>query len=144
MLVRPWKYEDILRISKIEEECFPLEPWNFRMLVSSFESESFFGVIAEDGEEILGYGGITVALDSADIGNIAVCEQFRKGGVGTAVLTKLIEIAKEKGVKKVFLEVRVSNSPAISLYIKNGFKGAYARTRYYSDGEDCLVMTKEL
>ena len=144
MLIRNWKYEDILRISQIEEECFPLEPWNFRMLVSSFESESFFGVVAEDGEEILGYGGITVALDSADIGNIAVCEQFRRGGVGTAVLTKLIEIAKEKGVKKVFLEVRVSNSPAMSLYIKNGFKGAYARTRYYSDGEDCLVMTKEL
>ena len=144
MLIRPWKYEDILKISKIEEECFPQEPWSFKMLVSSFESESFFGVLAEDDGDLAGYGGITVAADTADIDNIAVTEQYRNSGVGTAVLTKLCQIAKERGAKKVFLEVRVSNSPAISLYLKNGFNGAYARTRYYPNGEDCLVMTKQL
>ena len=56
MLIRKWKYEDILRISHIEEECFPDEPWTFKMLASSFESENFFGVLAEDGGEIAGYG----------------------------------------------------------------------------------------
>ncbi len=40
--------------------------------------------------------------------------------------------------------MRVSNVPAMSMYLKNGFRGAYARTRYYTDGEDCLVMVKEL
>ena len=144
MIIRPWKYEDILRISEIEKECFPREPWTFKMLASSFETETFFGVIAEDGGEIAGYGGITVAADTADIDNVAVTESFRRGGAGTAVLTELCRIAKEKGAEKVFLEVRVSNSPAMSLYLKNGFKGAYARTRYYPDGEDCLVMMKEL
>ncbi len=144
MIIRPWKYEDILRISQIEEECFPREPWTFKMLASSFDSETFFGVIAEDGGEIAGYGGITVAAGSADIDNIAVTEPFRHSGFGTAVLSELCRTAKERGAEKVFLEVRVSNSPALSLYLKNGFKGAYARTRYYSDGEDCLVMLKEL
>lgn len=144
MIIREWKYEDILRISQIEEECFPKEPWSYKMLASSFESEAFFGVLAEDGGEVAGYGGITVAADSADVDNIAVTEPYRKSGVGTAILTELCAIAKGKGVKKVFLEVRVSNSVAMGLYLKNGFKGAYARTRYYSDGEDCLVMVKEL
>lgn len=142
--LREWKYEDILRISEIEKECFPLEPWSFQMLASSFESETFYGVIAEDGGEVAGYGGITVALDSADIDNIAVTEQYRNSGVATSILSRLIEEARGKGVKKVFLEVRVSNTPAMSLYLKEGFKGAYARTRYYSDGEDCLVMVKEI
>lgn len=144
MLIRSWKYEDILRISQIEEECFPDEPWTFKMLASSFESENFFGVLAEDGGEIAGYGGITLAPDTADIDNIAVTEPYRKSGVATAVLSELVSVAKERGVEKVFLEVRVSNVPAMSLYLKNGFKGAYARTRYYPDGEDCLVMVKEL
>lgn len=144
MLIRPWKYEDILRISQIEVECFPGEPWSFKTLAASFETESFFGFLAEDGGEIAGYAGITVAADSADIDNVAVVEPYRNSGVGTSLLLKLCEFAKDKGVKKVFLEVRVSNSPAISLYLKNGFNGAYARTRYYSDGEDCLVMVKEL
>ncbi len=144
MIIRPWRYEDILRISQIEEECFPREPWTFKMLASSFDTETFFGVIAEDGGKIAGYGGITVAAGSADIDNIAVTEPFRHSGVGTALLSRLCETAKERGAEKVFLEVRVSNSPALSLYLKNGFIGAYARTRYYSDGEDCLVMAKEL
>lgn len=142
--LREWKYEDILRISEIEKECFPLEPWSFQMLASSFESETFYGVIAEDGGEVAGYGGITVASDSADIDNIAVTEQYRNSGVATSILSRLINEAQKRGVKKVFLEVRVSNTPAMSLYLKEGFKGAYARTRYYSDGEDCLVMVKEI
>lgn len=144
MQIRKWKYEDILRISEMEKECFPQEPWSFKMLASSFDSENFCGVLAEDGGEIIGYGGITVAADNADIDNVAVTEEYRNGGVGTALIAELLKAAKERGVKKVFLEVRVSNYVAMELYLRNGFKGAYARTRYYSDGEDCLVMVKEL
>lgn len=128
----------------MEKECFPQEPWSFKMLASSFDSENFCGVLAEDGGEIIGYGGITVAADNADIDNVAVTEEYRNGGVGTALIAELLKAAKERGVKKVFLEVRVSNYVAMELYLRNGFKGAYARTRYYSDGEDCLVMVKEL
>lgn len=126
----------------MEQECFPQEPWSYKMLVSSFQTESFFGLVAEDGGEIAGYGGITVAADSADVDNIAVAEQYRRGGVGTAILNGLCNLAASKGAKEIFLEVRVSNSAAMSMYLKCGFKGAYARTRYYSDGEDCLVMKK--
>ncbi len=128
----------------MERECFPKEPWSYQMLVSSFQSDAFYGILSEDGGEIIGYGGITISADSADIDNIAVSEVYRGGGVGTAILTELVKEAKSRGVKKVFLEVRVSNSDAMKLYLKSGFKGVYARTRYYSDGEDGLVMVKEL
>ena len=144
MEIRGWKYQDILRISEIELECFPQEHWTYKMLASSFESETFKGVLAEDGGEIIGYGGITIAADSADIDNVAVTEIYRRGGVGTAIMAELLKVARENGVKKVFLEVRVSNYVAMGLYLKSGFKGVYARTRYYPDGEDCLVMVKEL
>ena len=144
MIFRKWKYEDILRISEIERECFPKEPWSFQALASSFGSEAFTGILADDDGEIAGYGGITVAADSADIDNIAVTERYRGSGVGTEILNGLCTAAKKMGAEKVFLEVRVSNSPAMSMYLKNGFKGVYARTRYYTDGEDCLVMVKEL
>lgn len=144
MIVRKWKYEDILRISELEKECFPKEPWSFRMLASSFEMENFHGLLAEEDGEVIGYGGMVVSMDVADIANIAVTEQYRSGGVGGAILDELTETARRGGALKIFLEVRVSNSPAMSLYLKHGFKGVYARTRYYSDGEDCLVMAKEL
>ncbi len=144
MLIRRWRYDDILKISELEKECFPLEPWTFKMLASSFEAENFRGVLAEDGGETIGYGGMTVAADSADIDNIAVTEAYRRSGVACAVMDELLKIAKDEGVKKLFLEVRVSNYAAMKLYLKCGFRGAYARTRYYPDGEDCLVMVKEI
>ena len=42
------------------------------------------------------------------------------------------------------MEGGVPNPPAMSLYLKHGFAGVYARQRYYTDGEDCLVMAREL
>lgn len=144
MVVRRWKYEDILRISRLEEECFPQEPWSFQMLASSFGSENFYGILTEEDGEITGYGGVTVAADVADIENVAVAEPFRGNGIGLTIVNSLVGYAAEKGAQKVFLEVRVSNAAAMKLYLKCGFKGVYARSRYYSDGEDCLVMVKEL
>ncbi|MCD8294264.1 MAG: ribosomal protein S18-alanine N-acetyltransferase [Clostridia bacterium] len=145
MQIRAWRYRDILKISEMEKECFPQEPWSFHTLVNCFEQDSFSGIVSEEEDgEITGYAGISVAADEADVQNIAVTEAYRKSGVGTALLDALLKIAKEKGVKKAFLEVRVSNSPAMSLYLKAGFKGVYARTRYYTDGEDCLVMAKDI
>ncbi|MCD8372269.1 MAG: ribosomal protein S18-alanine N-acetyltransferase [Clostridia bacterium] len=144
MIIREWRYEEILKISEMEKECFPKEPWSFQMLAESFESDNFTGILASDGGEILGYGGITINVDTADIDNIAVSEPYRRSGVGSKILDRLIAIAKKNGCGKIFLEVRVSNSAAMSLYLKRGFKGVYARTRYYTDGEDCLVMAKEL
>lgn len=144
MLIRDWKYEDILKISALEKECFGEEAWSFKTLASVFETPTFSGILCEDGGEIVGYGGVTVAADTADIGNIAVAENFRGGGIGTSLLQKLCDIAKDKGAEQVFLEVRVSNATAMALYLKGGFRGVYARTRYYPDGEDCLVMSKKL
>lgn len=144
MLIRAWKYQDILRIAELERECFPSEPWSYQSLAASFDSENFSGLLAEEGGEIVGYGGITVAADEADIDNVAVTESSRGGGVGTELVRALLAVAEGKGVRKVFLEVRVSNATAMKLYLKLGFRGVYARTRYYSDGEDCLVMVKEL
>lgn len=144
MKITAWKYADLLAISELEKQCFPEEPWSYKTLAASFESPAFFGVLSREGEDISGYGGITVAADSADIENIAVDESYRRCGLGTELLNELIKIAKEKGAKKIFLEVRVSNSAAMLMYLKSGFKGVYARTRYYSNGEDCLIMCKEI
>ena len=144
MTLRRWKFEDILKLSQLEAECFPKDAWNYRMLADSFENENFIGVLCDDGGEIAGYGGITLGYDTADIDNIAVAERYRGEGIGGNVLEWLVSAAAEKRMERVFLEVRVSNSAAMSLYLKHGFKGVYARTRYYADGEDCLVMAREI
>ncbi len=144
MTLRRWKYEDILAISELEKQCFPQEPWSYRMLADSFENENFIGVLCDEDGEVAGYGGLSMGYDTADIDNIAVAESYRGNGFGGAVLEELVSAARERGAVKVFLEVRVSNYAAMSLYLKHGFRGVYARTRYYTNGEDCLVMARDL
>lgn len=144
MLIREWKFEDILTLAALEEQCFKTDRWSYRTFAACYENPSFCGVVAVEGEDIIGYGGITIAADSADIENVLVAERYRRGGVGSKILESLIECARLKGATEIFLEVRVSNAPAMRLYLKKGFVGVYARPRYYSDGEDCLVMKLSL
>ena len=139
---RSWTMNDLDAIAELERECFP-DPWTRRMLADSFLSSSFHGVVLEEGG-LVGYGGVRIAADEAEIELIAVREMYRRCGRGRQILEDLFEIAKERGAKRIFLEVRVSNASAQLLYLKCGFTGLYCRTRYYPDGEDAIVMMKVL
>ena len=140
---RAWTMEDLDAIAELERDCFS-DPWTRRMLADSFLSGSFFGSLLEEDGAIIAYGGMNIVLDEAEIELIATSEMYRRCGRGSKVLEDLLEEAKKRGVRRVFLEVRVSNAQAQMLYLKHGFVGVYCRTRYYPDGEDALVMKKEL
>jgi ribosomal-protein-alanine N-acetyltransferase len=144
MKLRAWKFEDIYKISLIEKECFPHDPWSYQLFANAFAAPTFKGVLAEEDGEVIGYGAVSVVTDSADIENIAVAEPYRRSGVGGQLLRALIGCAEVAGAQTVFLEVRVSNADAMKLYLKQGFIGVYTRPRYYKDGEDAVVMKKVL
>ena len=140
---REWRYDDLGAIAALEAECFS-DPWNMRMLAESFLSGRFFGSLLEEGGVITAYGGMSVVADEAEVQLIATAEMYRRCGRGGKVMEDLLYEAARRGVRRVFLEVRVSNAPAMMLYLKHGFRGVYARARYYADGEDAIVMVKEL
>lgn len=143
MEFRKWKYEDIMEIAALEKQCFS-DPWSFRMLADTFFNESTVNVAAEEGGRVAGYAFAVLAGEDADIANVAVSPACRRRGIASQLLACLEARAAAAGVKRVFLEVRVSNAPAMALYLKRGYVGRYARPRYYGDGEDALVMEKVL
>lgn len=144
MTVRKCRYEDILSISELEKECFTGESWSFGTIASAFENPAYTMIVAEEEGEVCGFGCIVTTCETSDLENVLVAEEYRNSGVGKAILNALTDDAARRGAEKMFLEVRVSNAVAMKLYLSCGFKGIYARTRYYADGEDCLVMVKEL
>ena len=95
-----------------------------------------------DHRRIAGY---IVARESAGelhINNVAVRQQYRRRGIGQALLGRIIDEAKVLSVTTAFLEVRSSNLPAQNLYEKCGFKAIARRTNYYTDPrEDAVVMS---
>lgn len=91
--------------------------------------------------KVLGIGCFWSILDEAHITLLAVHPQYQRQGFGQALLYSVLKTACDRGLERATLEVRASNSAAISLYQKFGFKTAGRRRRYYKDNdEDALIL----
>ena len=146
MNIRPITPSDIAFLTSVRVE-FP-DAWNEEMLYSAFRAGNFYGYIAEETvkDETCPVGFITYSMniDTADLQDLFVLKDRRGQGIGKALIKEFIFGAKERGAKKLFLEVRESNIIAQKLYLLMGFNRLSVRKKYYSDGENALVLSKEL
>lgn len=141
-MIRPWLMADVPQITQIESVCFT-DAWTERMLCEITDNPCFTGFISEEGGEITGYVGLLIC-DDAEVALIAVRPENRRQGVASTLLSRACEYAEGVGAEKIFLEVRAGNTGAIGLYGKHGFVPIAMRPKYYSDGEDAIVMMKFL
>lgn len=135
--------KNIPEIYAAEKNSFS-DGWNEKMLRSAFEGERFFAFGAYEGETLAGIACASVAGIDADIEIVATLPLYRRRGVAKELMEKLLSFLKTEGTGKVFLEVREKNAPALELYRKFGFGEISVRTKYYPDGENAVVMMKEI
>ena len=141
-MIREFLKGDEIAIAGLEQECFA-DPWSKEAVLESAESGVLFLLFEEKGE-ILGYAGMQIVLDEGYVTNVAVNRNHRKKGIGIALVKGLISAARERELSFVSLEVRPSNTAAISLYSKLGFAEVGRRKNFYSHPtEDGLIMTLE-
>ena len=140
-IIVPMTWEHIEQISEIECISFSL-PWS----MDAFKSEltnpyaRYFVAVAEG--VVAGYIGCHFLLGEGYITNVAVAPPYRRMGIGEALIRELIAYCEKENGDFVTLEVRRSNSSAISLYEKMGFRAVGERKKYYSEPvEDALLMT---
>lgn len=120
------------------------EFWNYNILKEEIENQnSYFIVAKSENETIVGFAGIKVILDEADIMNIVVHKDFRNKKIGSQLLEQLLLYSKQNSIKSINLEVNELNSNAIALYKKFGFKQIAIRKKYYNDN-DAIIMKKEI
>lgn len=137
----PLEQRHIKDIARLEALCFS-EPWSEEGILEAYRLGTKF-FIAENSKQLMGYIGIKAVIDEGYITNVAVYPQYRGIGVATALINKVFDFAKEKGLSFVSLEVRASNTAAVSLYEKTGFKEEGRRKDFYRlPREDALIMTK--
>ena len=131
---------DIPSAAGIENVCFS-SPWSEKTLLSELQNplNKFFGAFFEN--TLAGYIGFQTVVDETSVFNVAVLPEFRRNGMGKALVEKLIDEAKKSGSKVVFLEVRAGNLPAINLYEKEGFVFFGLRKNYYENPkENALIL----
>ena len=141
--VRKMKKEDLDRVSQIEKECFST-PWSRDSFEDMIDNEAALYMVAEDNGYIVANCGVIIAAGEGDICNVAVDPSYRKRGIAKLLLTRVMEEAsKEMGVLSFTLEVRRSNTAAISLYEKLGFVNEGIRPGFYtSPKEDAVIFWK--
>lgn len=133
---------DIPSVAALEKECFSA-PWSEKALLDALQNEVSLFLVAKEKGTVVGYIGISVILDEAYVSNIAVTSRARRKGVGAALLGEAERLCRKRNCSFLSLEVRESNSPAISLYEKQGFSVCGKRKNFYADPrEDALIMTK--
>lgn len=139
--IRKMIKEDIEQVYQIELLSFSV-PWSKESLLYELEQNLFAKYIVVESEgQIIGYCGLWVIMEDAQITNIAVHPDYRGLNIGESLLKFAVQLSKEMKAKRITLEVRVSNHVAQSLYKKVGFVTGGIRKRYYTDNqEDALIM----
>ncbi len=134
--------EDVPFISRLEEETFSM-PWSPESFLQMITKEDTRYYVAEEGGHLLGGCGLWMIAGEGNITNVAVAKEARRRGVGTGLLTYLMQEGNREGVSAYTLEVRVSNQAAIHMYEKLGFVSEGIRPNFYEKPmEDAMIMWK--
>lgn len=138
--LRAMTVADVPAVSALDRRCFPL-PWS----AEAFECEARNPVacyrVAEADGELVGYIGAHLIVDEAHITTFGVHPARRGQRLGARLLVDVLRRAVAAGCRRITLEVRESNAPALALYRRCGFAPISRRPRYYTDNdEDALVL----
>ncbi|NNG17340.1 MAG: ribosomal protein S18-alanine N-acetyltransferase [Gemmatimonadales bacterium] len=143
----PWRIRrariaDTDHVAQIEAQSFT-DPWPREGVRAVLSSRTVTAFVAESGTRVIAYAIARDAAGVAEILDLAVSPEFRRAGVATALLCKLIETLERGGVRDIFLEVRESNRAARALYMAHGFSAAGRRPRYYRKPvEDAMLLKR--
>jgi ribosomal-protein-alanine N-acetyltransferase len=142
--VRGAKPYDMSTVLDIEKFCFP-DPYPMSLLSRLYVTSPEGFLVAELDRKVVGYLIGTLRWGaSGHIMAIGVYPEYRKRGVGTALLVQILDILRMRGARSARLEVRKSNDAAQLFYQKLGFKLGEEIPHYYEDGEAAIVMSREL
>lgn len=139
MEIKKLTSEYVSAVAEIEKSCFS-NPWDETAITAELDNHCSEIYIAVDNGRTAGYANIYTVLDEMDIVRVAVLPEFRRRGVATEILNTVL--AEKQGT--VYLDVRESNHPAISLYKSLGFVDTGVRKNYYTNPtENAILMKRE-
>lgn len=118
--------------------------WNYEIFKEELANTNSEYLVLKNNSQIVGYAGIKVILDIADIMDIVIRSDFRGNGLSKLLLESLINLAKEKQCSQINLEVDENNTVAINLYESFKFQQVGLRKQYYKNGNNAILMTLQL
>ncbi len=143
MIVRTALPTDVPAVTALEASVFGPDAWSAASVTEELTGPRRRAWVAEDAE-VVGYAVSSHAGDVVDLQRVAVSPSARGRGVGSTLVTTLLDAARSDGADRVLLEVADDNAPALALYARHGFAEIDRRPAYYRDGRDALVLALTL
>ncbi|MCM2264331.1 MAG: ribosomal protein S18-alanine N-acetyltransferase [Desulfuromonadales bacterium] len=138
-VIRPMTVDDLPQVHLLECAA-QSSPWSLEHFAEELgKTYSRTDLCWRDGQ-LAGFICTWLIADELQIQNVATSPEFRRQGVAARLLTYVFGRCRDPGFEAAWLEVRVSNAPAIALYERFGFTAVGRRPNYYADGEEALVM----
>ena len=140
----PLQMKDCEQVAEIASVSLP-EHWSLKGIqdVLRYDDNIYSVARCTENGKIVGFSGIMVIWDEAELLNIAVHPEWRGRGIGQMLLSDMLRKAEEKGAMRLLLEVRKGNETAQSLYRKNLFSEIGERRNYYSNPtENAIIMER--
>jgi ribosomal-protein-alanine N-acetyltransferase len=137
---------DVGEIARLHGACFE-EAWDTATIARLLASPGVFALLARRESETLGFALVRVAADEAELLSLAVDRSCRREGLGRRLALRVLDSARIRGARRLFLEVADDNDPARALYATLGFQQVGVRKAYYvrPDGRrDALTLRAEL
>ena len=141
----PMRDADLADVLSVENAIYS-HPWSRGNFADSLRA-GYECRTLRVGAELLGYFVLMAAAGEAHLLNLSIAAHHQRGGHGSALLREALELARRRGGRSLFLEVRPSNAAAQALYARFGFRHVGVRRGYYParlGREDALVYTVEL
>ena len=128
-------------IAELEKENFS-DGWSLKSLKEEINNPDALYLAVRDDENnmVVAAAGMIISIDTADIMNVSVKEEYRRKGLASNLLEALFEEGKKRGVKDFTLEVRENNHAARKLYEKKGFVFEGIRPNFYSNPAEGAVI----
>ena len=140
ILITEMSLDDLNSIKNILETEFD-DFWNYSIFKTELENPHSKYFVLKKDNEIIGFAGILIILDEAEITNIVIKKTLRSNGFSKFLMDTIINYCSCNNISKIHLEVNSSNLIAINLYKNFGFKEVGLRKNYYKNC-DAILLTK--
>jgi len=144
-LIRDMGPDDVSAVARLEAASYAF-PWSEGIFRDCLRAH-YYCCVAQLDSQCIGYAIMSAGAGEAHVLNLCVAEEWRRQGLGAALLQQLLDYAEQAGAREIFLEVRPSNTGALRLYKANGFAHIGVRRGYYQavgGREDAVVLRRHL
>jgi ribosomal-protein-alanine N-acetyltransferase len=146
MILRDMTEADLDSVLSIERKVHA-HPWTLGNFSDALRSKYLCKVYESETRDMLGYAVLMLAVDEAELLDIAIDLRHQHRGWGRKLLDEIVVLARRNDMRRLVLEVRASNAAAIGLYRSAGFADIGLRREYYpaeNGREDAILMGREL